>query len=76
MRRCRNAWRVFWRNLSTCRAGACDTLRYALDRYAWLMAFANAACALNLTLALSLLLNLNFILVDLLLNFIITGVAD
>nr|WP_314166284.1 hypothetical protein [uncultured Campylobacter sp.] len=42
----------------------------------WLTAFANAACALNLTLAVSLLLNLNFILVDLLLNFIIAGAAD
>ncbi|WP_291939630.1 hypothetical protein [Campylobacter sp.] len=37
---------------------ACGTL--------WRATFANAASALNLTLALSLLLNLNFVLVDLL----------
>lgn len=42
----------------------------------WLAAFVNAACALNLTLAVSLLLNLNFALAELFLNFIITGAAD
>ena len=36
----------------------------------------NAARSLNLTLALSLLLNLNFALAELFLNFIITGAAD
>ncbi|WP_297994555.1 hypothetical protein [uncultured Campylobacter sp.] len=36
----------------------------------------NAARSLNLTLAVSLLLNLNFVLADLLLNFIIAGAAD
>ncbi|WP_298051264.1 hypothetical protein [uncultured Campylobacter sp.] len=39
----------------------------------WLAAFVNAACALNLTLVSSLLLNLNFILAYLLLNFIIAA---
>lgn len=39
---------------------ACGTLRYALGRCAWLTAFAKAASALNLTLALSLLLNFKF----------------
>lgn len=41
---------------------ACGTLRYALGRYAWLTAFVNAARAANLTLVVSLLLNLNFVL--------------
>jgi len=42
----------------------------------WRAACVNVARALNLTLALSLLLNLNFVLADLLLNFIIAGAAD
>ncbi len=41
-----------------------------------LTAFANAVYATNLTLVGDLFLNLNFILVDLLLNFIIAGAAD
>ena len=41
-----------------------------------LTAFVNTVCALNLTLVADLFLNLNFVLAELLLNFIIAGAAD